>query len=229
MGRILLVDDDQELCAMLIDYLRAEGFDPHAVHDGETGVHAALEGDCEAIVMDVMMPGLSGIDALRLIRGRSDVPVLMLTARGDDIDRVVGLELGADDYLPKPCLPRELVARLRAILRRTTRAEPVERSREPLLSGPLELLPDERQARWHGTPLELTGSEFHLLEALVRAAGRVMTKNELSERVLGRPHTAYDRSVDVHLSNLRQKLAPHAGTRETIRTVRGVGYKWMLG
>ncbi|SMC20615.1 two-component system, OmpR family, response regulator [Andreprevotia lacus DSM 23236] len=219
--RVLLVDDDADLCTMQAEYLATEGFDADAVFDGEAGVHAALTGSYAAVVLDVMMPRLGGIDALRQIRAQSQVPVIMLTAKGDGIDRIVGLELGADDYIPKPCMPRELVARLRAILRRTQGSD----SHTPQHAGPLSLFPEYRRAEWNGVPLELTNSEFQLLEILVSAGGRVLTKNELCERGLGRPHTRYDRSVDVHMSNLRQKLGNYPDGRSPIQTVRGVGYR----
>ena len=219
--RVLLVDDDADLCTMQAEYLATEGFDADVAFDGEAGVQAALTGMYAAVVLDVMMPKLGGIDALRQIRAHSQVPVIMLTAKGDGIDRIVGLELGADDYIPKPCMPRELVARLRAILRRTKGSEP----QAPQHLGPLSLFPEYRRAEWQGEPLDLTNSEFQLLEILLAANGRVLTKNELCERALGRPHTRYDRSVDVHMSNLRQKLGVYADGRSPIQTVRGVGYR----
>ncbi|GAB7126361.1 response regulator transcription factor [Silvimonas sp. JCM 19000] len=224
--RILLVDDDVELCTMLVEYLATEGFEADAVHDGESGVAAALTGQYAIAVLDVMMPRLGGIETLRHIREKSRMPVIMLTAKGDDIDRIIGLELGADDYVPKPCQPRELVARLRAILRRTGNVEVAEDSNAPLRSGPLELNPAYRRAEWAGAALDLTSSEFNLLEMLLKAQGKVLNKNELCEQALGRPHTRYDRSVDVHMSNLRQKLGTYADGRSPIQTVRGIGYQW---
>lgn len=223
--RIVLVDDDIELCAMLAEYLATEGFETDTLHDGEAGVKAALSGDYAAVVLDIMMPRLNGIDALRRIRQSSRIPVIMLTAKGDDIDRIVGLELGADDYVPKPCSPRELVARLRAILRRSGDGARQNRTTEPVALGPIRVYPEQRRAEWNGTPLELTSAEFNLLEMLVAGAGRVLTKAALCEGALGRPHTRYDRSVDVHMSNLRQKLAAFADGQAPIHTVRGVGYK----
>lgn len=223
--RIVLVDDDIELCAMLAEYLATEGFETDTVHDGEAGVKAALSGDYAAVVLDIMMPRLNGIDALRRIRQSSRIPVVMLTAKGDDIDRIVGLELGADDYVPKPCSPRELVARLRAILRRSGDTARPSRSNEPVEFGPIRVYPEQRRAEWDGITLELTSAEFNLLEMLVTGAGRVLTKDALCEGALGRPHTRYDRSVDVHMSNLRQKLSARSGGPSPIQTVRGVGYK----
>jgi len=227
MTRILLVDDDVELCEMLTEYLSPEGFEVTAVHDGAAGVQEAAAGGYDAVVLDVMLPGKNGIEVLRELRRESRVPVLMLTAKGDDVDRIIGLELGADDYLPKPCNPRELVARLRAILRRT--GETGTAAGEPLRVGPLTLRPAERVAQWHDKPLTLTSTEFNVLEALARRAGRVVAKGELSERALGRPLTPYDRSIDMHVSSLRRKLGSGADGRSPIETVRGVGYQWIAG
>jgi two-component system, OmpR family, response regulator len=224
MARVLLVDDDVELSGMLREYLTQEGFETDAVYDGEAGVDAALSGRYAIVVLDVMLPRLSGVEVLRRIRTRSRVPVLMLTAKGDDVDRIVGLELGADDYVPKPCTPRELVARLRAILRRAEGGEGLSAS-GPQLAGPLTLWPEKRRAEWDGRALELTSTEFNLLEVLVRNAGRVVNKTELSERGLGRPLARFDRSLDVHVSSLRQKLGRLPDGRSCIQTVRGVGYQ----
>lgn len=218
---ILLVDDDIELTGLLRDYLAQEGFAVGVAHNGEDGVREALNGAFDLVVLDVMMPGMNGIDALRAIREKSRVPVLMLTARGDDVDRIVGLELGADDYVPKPCTPRELVARIRAILRRSQPVAPGG----PLVAGALSLWPEKRQAAWHGEPVELTGTEFNLLEVLARHAGRVVSKAELSEQGLGRPLARFDRSIDVHMSSLRHKLGTLSDGRSCIQTVRGQGYQ----
>lgn len=223
--RILLVDDDAELSAMLGEYLAAEGFEADSVLNGEAGVDAALSGKYAAVVLDVMLPRLSGVEVLRRIREKSRVPIIMLTAKGDNIDRVVGLEMGADDYVPKPCYPRELVARLRAVLRRTGEAEPARGSAEWLIAGPLKLSPALRQVICNGDAVELTVSEFNLLETLILAGDRVVSKDELSTAALGRPREAYDRSVDVHVSNLRQKLQKAAGDAVEILTARGVGYR----
>lgn len=223
--KILLVDDDAELSSLLGEYLAAEGFETVSVFNGEAGVEAALSGDYGAVVLDVMLPRLSGIEALRRIREKSRIPIIMLTAKGDNIDRVVGLEMGADDYVPKPCYPRELVARLRAVLRRTREDNPgATRVSEWLSAGPLSLSPGLRQITCNGQPIEFTASEFNLLEALMRAGDHVVSKDELSIRALGRAREAYDRSVDMHISNLRQKLAPVAGDNVEILTTRGVGY-----
>lgn len=213
--QVLLADDDVELSAMLKEYLEREGYSVTAVHDGEAA--ARLAPGFQIVVLDVMMPRLDGIEALRRIRQSSRVPVIMLTARGDDVDRIVGLELGADDYVPKPCSPRELAARLRAILRRT-QPQPAE---GPLSVGALVLWPEKRRAEWKSRTLELTSTEFNLLEVLMRNAGRVVSKKELSEAGLGRPLARFDRSIDVHLSSIRHKLGEAAAL---IHTVRGVGY-----
>jgi len=222
MTHILLVDDDVELSGMLRDYLNQDGFVATAVHDGESGVKAALSGDYGIVVLDVMMPGVSGIEVLRRIRAASRVPVLMLTAKGDDMDRIVGLELGADDYVPKPCLPRELAARLRAILRRT---QPADASGAPIVVGALTVFPEQRRVEWSGAPVELTSTEFNLLETLARGAGRPVGKAALSEQALGRPLVRFDRSIDVHLSSIRRKLGTLPDGRSCIQTVYRQGYQ----
>ena len=202
---------------MLKEYLEREGFGVTLVHDGEAAARHALSGAHQIVVLDVMMPRLDGVEALRRIRQSSRVPVIMLTARGDDVDRILGLELGADDYVPKPCTPRELVARLRAILRRL---QPAPTS-GPLEVGTLVLWPEKRRAESKGRELELTSIEFNILEVLMRNAGRLVSKSEISEQALGRPLARFDRSIDVHLSSIRQKLGDAA---RLIRTVRGLGY-----
>lgn len=222
MISVLLVDDDQELTAMLCQYLEREGFEATAVHTGEEGEHQALSGRYGIVVLDVMMPRLSGIEVLRRIRASSQVPVVLLTARGDNIDRITGLELGADDYVPKPSSPGELVARLRAIMRRVrSMSQP---AMEVIESGTLTLWPGKRQARWHGRELGLTSTEFSLLEELARRAGQVVSKQELSLNALGHPLTRYDRRIDVHISSIRQKLGPRPDTSAWIQSVRGLGY-----
>jgi two-component system, OmpR family, response regulator len=222
--RVLLVDDDVELASMLREYLEREGFETTAVHDGETGAREALSGRYGIVVLDVMLPRLSGVEALRRIRARSRVPVLMLTAKGDDVDRIVGLEMGADDYVAKPCTPRELVARVRAILRRSEGGAALGPA-GPLSVGALTLWPEKRWAEWDGRPLDLTSTEFNLLALLARHAGRVVGKAELSEEGLGRPLARFDRSIDVHVSSLRQKVGRLADGRSCIQTVRGLGYQ----
>jgi DNA-binding response OmpR family regulator len=215
---VLLADDDIELSGMLAEYLEREGFAVTAVHDGESAARLAAGGAYQIVVLDVMMPRIDGVEALRRIRQASRVPVIMLTARGDDVDRIIGLELGADDYVAKPCTPRELAARLRAILRRM---QPHAENAGPLTVSGLALWPEKRRVEWRGRPIELTSMEFNLLEVLMRNAGRVVSKKDLSEQALGRPLARFERSVDVHLSSIRQKLGDAAAL---IRTVRGQGY-----
>jgi len=224
--RILLIDDDIELGQLLSEYLEQEGFAVDLAHDGETGLAQALAGGHAAVVLDVMLPRLSGIEVLRRIRAGSQVPVIMLTAKGDKVERVVGLELGADDYVPKPCYPRELAARLRAVLRRSGPAATADTS--DIQRGDLSLSPGRRAACWQSTALELTVTEFNLLELLMRAGDLVLSKDELSERLLGRPRLPYDRSIDVHVSNLRQKLLAASGDEQLVQTVRGIGYRLCL-
>ena len=222
--RVLLIDDDADLAGMVAEYLNVEGFETSVVLNGEDGVTAALSGDYCAVILDVMMPRLSGIEVLRRVRQVSAVPVIMLTAKGDDVDRVIGLEMGADDYVPKPYYPRELLARLRAVLRRAP--DPgARRTTDELSAGRLTLWPLKRQVERGGEALDLTVSEFNLLEALMRAGDQVVSKEELSMQALGRHHEAYDRSVDVHMSNLRQKLNLTAEDGVEIETVRGIGYR----
>lgn len=224
--KVLLVDDDVELVGMLGEYLAGEGFEVKGVYDGETGIVEALSGRYAIAVLDVMMPGKNGIEVLGRIRAESIMPVLMLTARGDDTDRIVGLELGADDYVPKPCTPRELTARIRAILRRS--GDPaVGAAALPLSVGAVTLWPGQRRAECAGKPLELTSTEFNLLEMLVRNAGSVVSKAELSEQGLARPLTRFDRSIDVHLSSIRHKLALLPDGRSRIQTVFRKGYQFI--
>ena len=225
MSRVLIVDDDRELAEMLQDYLGGEGFEVALAFDGESGAQQALEGACDAVILDVMMPKLGGMEALKRIRASSQIPVLMLTARGDEIDRTVGLEIGADDYLPKPFNPRELTARLRAVLRRTKPQSGVEGALE---AGRLVLFPAARRVEVEGDEIELTSTEYSLLEVLVRHKGQVVRKEILSEEGLGRKLGRYDRSIDMHLSNLRRKLDPDQVHYPRILTVRGVGYQLAL-
>jgi two-component system response regulator CpxR len=223
MTKILIVDDDVELCELVGEYLSREGFEVEAVHNGDKGLERALSGEHALVVLDLMLPGMTGLDVLRRLRGESRAPVLILTARGEDVDRIVGLEIGADDYLPKPFNPRELVARIRAILRRS-QAVPA-----PMVAsitvGDVELDPGARSVTRNGERLELTAVEFSLLEALMRSAGQVVTREYLAQTVLGRRFMAYDRSIDMHVSKLRKKLGPAAADGgERIKTIRGVGY-----
>jgi len=222
MHKVLLVDDDAELGAMLREYLQQEGFDAVHVQDGEQGVSEALSGTYAIVVLDVMMPRLGGLEVLRRIRAQNHLPVLMLTAKGDDLDRVLGLELGADDYVPKPCTPRELVARVRAILRRAQGGGDVPQRIEV---GPLVVWPQRRSAQWGETSLTLTSTEYNLLEALARNAGHPVSKADLCQQALGRPLARFDRSIDVHMSSIRQKLAQQGADPGVIQTVRGIGYQ----
>ncbi len=225
MNHILIIDDDTELCELLSEYLEGQGYAVHAVHHGVQGADEALAGDYVLVVLDVMLPGMDGFDVLRKIRESSRLPVIMLTARGDDIDRIVGLELGADDYLPKPFNPRELVARIRAIQRRAETSQPsaVDASAE-LTVGDVTLCPASRLVKQAAESVELTSVEFNLLHVLMLHAGEVVNRETLVEEVLGRRLSAYDRSIDVHVSALRKKLGHSDGSTERIRTVRGVGY-----
>ncbi len=229
MDRVLLVDDDHGLCDLLAEYLGTEGFDVAVVHDGESAVPKASGGDFSLIVLDVMLPGKSGLDVLRELRRTSDVPVLMLTARGDDVDRIVGLELGADDYLPKPFNPRELSARMRAILRRgrpaAADADEAQGSHEATLTvGGLRLDPSARFVSVDGRRTDLTTMEYDLLEALMQEPGTTCSRERLMQQVFKRPFTPFDRSLDVHISNLRHKIGPYPDGSDRIKTVRGVGY-----
>lgn len=236
--RILVVDDDTELCELVIEYLAPEGFAVEARHDGESGLEAARSGDYDLIILDVMIPRLSGLDVLRRLRvdrpedknvdnNASRVPVLMLTARGEDIDRIVGLELGADDYLPKPFNPRELTARIRAILRRASSGELSTRESDSLVAGDLQVFADARRVQKNDETLELTGVEFDILLKLLQARGEVVSRKSLTLEVLGRRALPYDRSIDTHISNLRRKLGAHQNGGERIKSIRSVGYVYV--
>ena len=227
MDRILVIDDDVELCSLVTEYVKPEGFQVEAVHDGKTGLNRALSGDHLLVVLDVMLPGLNGFDVLRRVRDGSRVPVLLLTARGEDVDRIVGLEIGADDYLPKPFNPRELVARIRAILRRTHSAAGEALVPDIIKVGDVELDPARRSVHHHGKPVELTSVEFGLLQVLLREAGRVVTREALVDEVLGRKFSPFDRSIDMHVSKVRKKLGD-TDAEDHIKTVRGAGYIFAL-
>lgn len=220
MSQLLIVDDDTELCALLAERLRDDGFALHAAHDGRRGLEMASSGTYSLVILDVMLPRMGGMEMLKELRSRSSVPVLMLTARGDDVDRILGLEFGADDYLPKPFNPRELVARIKAILRRLD-----DRQTGPsrLTAGDIAIEVGMREASIYDRPLHLTTIEFSLLEVLVKNAGKTLTRDFLTDAALGRKLGAFDRTIDVHISNLRKKLDEHRGT-ERIKTVRGSGY-----
>ena len=223
MPGVLIIDDDVEHTALLKEYLEQEEFKVTVAHDGETGIAQALSGRHAIAVLDVMMPGINGMDILRGIRASSSLPVLMLTARGEDTDCVVGLELGADDYVPKPCTSRQLVARIRAILRRGQGENAA--LDQPITIGLLTMWPAKRKAQWDSREIELTSTEFSLLEILARNAGRPVRKRELSEQGLGRSLTRFDRNVDMHLSNLRRKLGTLSDGRSCIQTVYRLGYQ----
>lgn len=224
-SRVLLVDDDVELLELLRDYLAAENFVVDCAHDGQSGAAAAVSGHYDIAVLDVTMPGMNGIQALARIRTTSNIPVLMLTARGDDTDRIVGLELGADDYVPKPCSPRELAARLRAILKRVNGTADVgSAAAQALTVGGLTVWPGKRRAERDGVALDLTSTEFSVLEVLARHAGQAVSKTTLSEVALGRPLSRFERSIDVHISSIRQKLGNLPDGSSPIETVIRKGY-----
>ena len=224
MQRVLIVDDDQGLVSLLQRFLQNEGFEVQAAFDHRSGLDAALTGEYDAVILDVMLPGGSGFELLKSLRAQSRVPELLLTARGESVDRILGLEIGADDYVPKPFDPRELVARIRAVLRRSSEARSDGGADESLQVGDLSLALSSRTALCNRMPVELTGAEFNMLELLLRRAGMVVTREELAQAALGRPLSAFDRSVDVHVSRLRRKLGCVAGGEERIRPVRGIGY-----
>ncbi|PYX88010.1 MAG: DNA-binding response regulator [Acidobacteria bacterium] len=224
MDRILVIDDDVELCSLVGEYLESEGFQVEPVYEGERGLEKALSGDYALVVLDVMLPGINGFEVLRRLRVTSRIAVLLLTARGEDVDRIVGLEIGADDYLPKPFNPRELVARIRAILRRTYDGGPASSVPGIIRVGDIELDPATRTVKQAGRNIELTSVEFSLLEVLLREAGRVVTRERLAATVLSRKFSPFDRSIDMHVSKVRKKLGDTQGGTEYIKTVRGVGY-----
>jgi DNA-binding response OmpR family regulator len=224
MDRVLIVDDDVELCRLLGERLSSEGFALEAVHDGPRGLERVLSEEHALVILDLMLPGMGGLDVLRRVRKQSPVPVLILTARGEDVDRILGLEIGADDYLPKPFNPRELIARIRAILRRTS---PAAATNGSVTVGDLQLDPAAREVRMDGLQIDLTSVEFSLLETLLREAGHVVTREQLTETVLGRKLGPFDRVIDVHISNLRKKLN-RAHDEERIKAVRGSGYVFVV-
>ena len=231
MNRILVIDDDEELCELLTDYLTPEGFDIKAVQTPEEGLLLALSHHHDLVVLDVMLPGMSGFDTLRHIRAKSQIPVIMLTARGDDVDRIVGLEMGADDYLPKPFNPRELVARIRAVQRRFetgSDAKEIPRQSPSLEIGDVLLNPGPRTVMIGEKPVSFTAVEFILLYELMKNAGNVVNRDVLSETVLGRKLDVFDRSIDVHVSSLRKKLGPKYQGIERIQSIRGLGYIYSL-
>jgi two-component system, OmpR family, response regulator CpxR len=228
--RILLVDDDVELCELIAEYLVHEGLEVTPAHNGRDGLNLALSGDFSLVVLDVMLPRVKGFDVLRLIRKESNVPVIMLTARGDDVDRILGLEIGADDYLPKPVNPRELTARIHAVLRRVPPSvkETSAKVGKRVAVGDIELDLGSRSVWRRDQEIELTSVEFDLLNTLLSVAGRTVTREKLVKAALRRELVPFDRSIDVHLSNLRRKLGPGPDGGERIKTIRGVGYIYAI-
>jgi two-component system OmpR family response regulator len=224
MQTVLLIDDDVELSNMLGDFIGAEGFEVVVENNPEIGLMRATTNQFDIIVLDVMMPKINGLEVLRKVREQSKVPVIMLTAKGDDDSRILGLELGADDYVAKPCTPREIVARIRAILRRTGSTGKTD-AEDRIEVGKLTLFPEKRQVKWDGKEVDLTSSEFNLLAVLAKKAGSVVKKEELSMQALGRPLTKYDRSIDVHMSSIRQKLTGGDEADNFIHTIYRLGYQ----
>lgn len=225
MKSILLIDDDVELSDLLKEYLSMEGFSLSAVHDGSTGLEEARSGKYQLVLLDVMLPEKNGFEVLRELRQSSSIPVIMLTARGDNVDRVLGLEHGADDYIPKPYHHHELVARIKALFRRLDVYNSSKQEKISVLSvGNIQLNMDTRSARLNGEELPLTGAEFGVLQCLMENVGNLVDKDSLSIASLGRPLMAYDRSIDMHVSNLRKKLGPQEDGSDWIKTVRSRGY-----
>lgn len=222
---ILVIDDDVEMTEMLVEYLQPEGFAIEVHHDGDSGLKRALRGNCLLVILDVMLPRINGFEVLRRLRAQSQTPVLMLTARGDSVDRVVGLQAGADDYLPKPFDPQELVARVRAILRRTSpNALRAAETGDVLMLADIVLDSRARTVRREGTLVELTAAEFDLLRAFLQSPGRVIAREELFREVLDREFSTFDRAIDNHVSSLRRKLGPQRSGVERIRAIRNAGY-----
>jgi two-component system response regulator CpxR len=217
---VLLVDDDVDLCFTLSRLLAMDGFAVTSVHEGNAGLHEASTGSHQLVILDVMLPGIDGRTVLRRLRANSELPVIMLTARGDEADRISGLEAGADDYLPKPFNARELVARMRAVLRRKEISSP----QTPFTIGDLEVHTKTRRVLQHGAEIPLTGAEFDILLLLLRGAGKPLSRDESAESALGRPVGPLDRSIDNHISNLRKKLGAQVNGVERIRNIRGTGY-----
>lgn len=229
--RLLVIDDDRKLCRLIAQYLEPRGYGVRAAHTGPEGLESARAGDVDAVILDVLLPEMDGFEVLKRLRKTSEVPVLMLTTCGEEGDRVAGLEMGADDYLPKPFSTRELLARLRAVLRRAARppaSVESERAGEiEIVAGALRLLPESRTAVLEDRPLVLTAVEFDLLLSLVRARGRVKTRDQLLEEVRDRSYEVFDRSIDIHVSRLRHKLGDDPHEPRFIRTIRSVGYQFI--
>src|SRR5262249_5566872 len=222
MRQILVIDDDIELCELVTEYLEPDGYQVEAVHDGETGLERALSGEHVLAVLDYMLPGLNGFEVLRQVRSRSRLPIVMLTARGDAVNRIVGLQIGADDYLPKPFDPQELVARINAVLRRAL--PPEENAPKLLVVGDVEMDYGTRSVRRAGELIELTPIEYALLEKLLQGCGRIVSREDLAKDVLHRTLSPFDRSLDTHVANVRRKLGHEVNGVERIKTVRSVGY-----
>jgi len=230
--RILLADDDNELCALLAEYLQSEGFDTHCAHDGETALACIRDTSTtqpyDLMILDMMMPKMNGMDVLKALRKDPALPIIMLTARGEPIDRIIGLELGADDYMPKPCNPRELVARIRAVLRRMDNpSKNALTLPKPLEVGDMMLASQSRTAYQHGQAIILTTIEFDILSCLLTQAGCIVSKAALSEQALGRRLAMFDRSIDMHISHLRKKLGTFHDGSERIKTIRNKGYLYI--
>ena len=224
---ILLADDDVELSDLLKEYFESEGFAVRVAHDGEQALDQARQPGLDLVVLDIMMPKMNGMDVLRELRQDSHLPVIMLTAKGDDMDRILGLELGADDYVPKPCNPRELLARIRAVMRRAP-AVPVPEEHHTIVQDDLELNQGNRTLTRNGQPVDLTSTEFSILLALLQQRGEVVSKRDLYVSALGREPVPHDRSVDMHVSNLRRKLGPDPRGDNRIETIRGIGYQFRV-
>ena len=229
MKQILVIDDDKELCELLVEFLEPEGFSVETMNEPYSGLRRALSGEHGLVILDVMLPSMTGFELLRNLRISSQVPVLMLTARGEDVDRIVGLEMGADDYLPKPFNPRELVARIQAIWRRSKPEEQQQLdNRSQLELDDIILDMGSRSVKQNNHTIKLTAAEFSLLYELLKNAGQVMTREELTQKVLSRKLEDFDRSIDVHVSSLRKKLGHNIDNRERIKTIRSVGYHYTL-
>ena len=224
---LLLVDDDVELCALLEEYLQGEGMTVESVHNGNEGLERALNNSYSIVVLDVMLPGMQGLEVLRRIRAESNIPVVMLTARGEEVDRIVGLEVGADDYVPKPFNPRELLARMRAVLRRTSGSSESAESM-PLAVGDITIDAARRFVACGGDEIQTTAAEFDLLSLFLNHPGQVIDREQIAQQVLGRSFYAHDRSIDMHVSKLRRKLGPHPDGSDRLKSIRSVGYIYTL-
>jgi two-component system response regulator CpxR len=226
--KLLLIDDDTELADLLTDYLATQGFEVICCYDGVSGLAKAFDDSISLIMLDVMMPGLTGFEVLKALGGNHKTPILMLTAKGDDTDRILGLELGADDYLPKPFQHRELLARINAILRRINIVQNHKEQSEAVSVNGVILNNATREVTCHHQPIELTGTEYQIIEHLMSRPGEIVSKDEISEQVLKRKLSPFDRSIDMHVSNIRRKLLPHSSS-DKLKTIRGAGYIFLTG